>query len=63
MDWPWFQGCQGWERGTRGFIILFCLLLCVFNIFYPKLKKKKNTTVEVEAKERKKSLKRKNPVK
>lgn len=53
---PWFQGCWGCERGTRGFIILFCLLLllCMFNIFYPKIKKKK--TVEVVAKERKKKV-------
>lgn len=60
VDWPWFQGSRGWMMGTRGFIIPFCLLLCS-NFSIQKLKIR--MFAEVEANERKKSLKRKNPVK
>ena len=45
---------QGWVMGTRSFIILFCLLLCMFEILYPKIKKKKKKFAGAEAKKRKK---------
>lgn len=51
----------GWVVGTRSFIILFCLLLCMFKILYPKKKKKKSLQGLKPRKE--KSLKGKNPVK